>query len=814
MTSGQTANVFGNDNIVVQAMDGKVIIGSDRRNLTLTLYADRAALAAETGSEVSLLSAYRDDVVPLLGRTTEFAALGAWLASDRRVSVRVLTGSAGRGKTRLAVELARSVAEDWHAGFVGAEDFEAFCAARRSERWAWKKDTLVVFDYAASLVTALNGWLKEIIDTRRTDRPKLRLLLLERQAQRQIGWLSELVGRGENDESLAKIALLDPPEPVALEPLDGLEFRREVFAAMLKRKGLAAPQIGEDPIFERHLREHKWGGDPLFLMMAGLVAGEAGVAAALSLSRAELADKLAIRELDRIGRIGAARGIDRDATPRGRFLRRIAALATLVQGASAEAARALAVEEARAVHLSVDLEAVVGALGEALPASEAGKAIGPILPDIVGEAALLAVFGDGGEAVIGGVAAAPRIAAAARTSLKAASATLVRAAQDFAGAGRLEPVAWLDALAESPDIDLGALMEIANALPNETSALREPAVRLFEKILKNSVELQKNSPEADLRPMVSSTLNNLGIRLRALGRHEDAVKAAEESVAIRSRLAAERPDAYLPDLAKSLNNLGACYGALGRHEDALKAVEEGRDIYCRLAAARPNAFLPDLAGTLNNLGAFFGALGRREDALKAEKKAVVIRCRLAAERPDAYLPDLAKSLNNLGNRFSDLGRHQDALKPAEKARDIYRRLATERPDTFFPDLAMSLKNLSIRFGKLGRLQDALKPAEEARDIYRRLAAVHPDAFLPGLAASLGTLGDCFEGLGLAEDSLVAIQQAVQALAGPFLKLPRKHAQWMRMMRQQYIERCEALRQEPDAELLAPIIAALQSLQPS
>ena len=61
--------------------------------------------------------------------------------------------------------------------------------------------------------------------------------------------------------------------------------------------------------------------------------------------------------------------------------------------------------------------------------------------------------------------------AAARTSLGKASATLVRTAQDFAAAGYAEPVHWLDALAGAPETDLGALMEIADALPDTDARL-------------------------------------------------------------------------------------------------------------------------------------------------------------------------------------------------------------------------------------------------------------------------------------------------------------------------------------------------------
>ena len=63
-------------------------------------------------------------------------------------------------------------------------------------------------------------------------------------------------------------------------------------------------------------------------------------------------------------------------------------------------------------------------------------------------------------------------------------------------------------------------------------------------------------------------------------------------------LAAARPDAFRPDLARSLNSLAARLADLGRREDALAAIEEAARIYRELAAARPDAFRPDLEQSL------------------------------------------------------------------------------------------------------------------------------------------------------------------------------------------------------------------------
>ncbi|MEN6337701.1 MAG: tetratricopeptide repeat protein [Phycisphaerales bacterium] len=174
-------------------------------------------------------------------------------------------------------------------------------------------------------------------------------------------------------------------------------------------------------------------------------------------------------------------------------------------------------------------------------------------------------------------------------------------------------------------------------------------------------------------------------------------KAREERVdELKQRLAETSHDTDHVAMAARggwLLELATDSASLGRREEASKAAQEALDIYRRLAKDRPDAFLPELAWSLNNLGDMLRDLGRREEALKAEQEALDIRRRLAKDRPDAFLPDLAMSLNNLGNMLSDLGRREEALKAAQEGLDIYRRLANDRPDAFLPDLATSLRTL-------------------------------------------------------------------------------------------------------------------------
>jgi tetratricopeptide (TPR) repeat protein len=538
----------------------------------------------------------------------------------------------------------------------------------------------------------------------------------------------------------AAISMLDPPEPVELAAIDDLASRRQIFATLLARKraDLTAPELGADAEFDRLLRDEKWSGDPLFLMMAGLVAGTDGVKNALALTHTDLATRIAQRELDRIGRIAAGAGIDsNNRRLPGLVARHMAVLATLCQGLTLADARTLIEEESQRLGSPADINTTLAALRDGLPGAGDGPEIAPILPDIVGEAAIIFWLGSGG--VLSGLGIDPlaSIHRAATTALGRTSQVLVRTAQDFAAAGRDEPVRWLYAIAQATEADLDALIVIANALPHQTMALRELAVELTQSVADRLRSVVIGGDAADgARSALSASLSNLGVRLGALGRREEALAASQEAVDIYRRLAQTRPDAFLPDLASSLNNLGGDLSNLGRREEALAASQEAVDIYRRLAQTRPEAFLPDLAQSLNNVGVMLSNLGRREDALAATQEAADIRRRLARTRPDAFLPNLATSLNNLGIRLSNLGRREEALAASQEAVDIRRRLAQIRPDAFLPDLATSISVMSDVLAALDRHGEAAQAATRALEILAPFVERYPQTYR-GLARTIG-----------------------------------------------------------------------------
>jgi tetratricopeptide (TPR) repeat protein len=170
------------------------------------------------------------------------------------------------------------------------------------------------------------------------------------------------------------------------------------------------------------------------------------------------------------------------------------------------------------------------------------------------------------------------------------------------------------------------------------------------------------------------------------------------------------------------------------------------------------------------------------------------------------------ALNNLANRLSEVGQREAALAPAQEATDLYRQLAAKAPDAWRPDLAMALNNLANSLSEVGQREAALATAQEAVAIRRELAAKAPDAYRPALAGSLAVLANRLEENGDLERALESNREAIELYRPYFRALPQAFVHWILPMCRQYIERCEKLGREADAEILAPIAETLHGMR--
>jgi tetratricopeptide (TPR) repeat protein len=279
---------------------------------------------------------------------------------------------------------------------------------------------------------------------------------------------------------------------------------------------------------------------------------------------------------------------------------------------------------------------------------------------------------------------------------------------------------------QAPD-DLAVAVD--SALPRYSTELLWPAAALARRLY-DTLPATAGSAHRAYR------LDNLAVRLLALGRRDDALIASTHAVEVYRRLAAADSSAFEPDLARALTNLGIRLSALGRWQDAVLATTEAVGVYRRLATTNRTAFEPDLAGALNNLSVMLSDVGLQRGALAASTQALDIHRRLAAVNRTPFEPGLAMALTNHSVVLSNLGQREDALAASTHAVEAYRRLAATDPAAFEPDLARALTNLGADLSDLGRLEDALTTTTHAVDIHRRLVAAHPTAFEPNLARGL------------------------------------------------------------------------------
>jgi tetratricopeptide (TPR) repeat protein len=260
---------------------------------------------------------------------------------------------------------------------------------------------------------------------------------------------------------------------------------------------------------------------------------------------------------------------------------------------------------------------------------------------------------------------------------------------------------------------------------------------------------------------LAGTLINSSVALGDLGRHEEALKAAKESLALVRGLHARRPDAHAAHLARSLINLANRLSDVGHYDEALKAAKEGLALERELHARQPDAYAADFATSLNNLANHLSDVGEYNEALKAAKEGLALRRELHARQPDAYAADLARSLNNLANHLSDVGEYNEALEAATEGLALWRELHARQPDAYAANLARALGNVANHLDAVGHYDEALKASEEALD--RLDGQLGPEV---GDTRAYVKLVRCNARIGLGEpaEGLVEAQEAAAAFA--------------------------------------------------
>jgi|GEM_PF-3290660 tetratricopeptide (TPR) repeat protein len=743
------ADVRRHSAVVVQsASDGRAIVAGEPHLTIVRSHGRRRAVR----SALDVLNPFCR-AVPLVGRETELAGLQAWLTSEKPIAGRGLVGPAGTGKTRLAIELCDwAEAREWRAGFVEQTELMRFLAQQNLGDWGWNDPTLAVIDGSAAVARVLRQWLVELAYHPGVPGRSLRLLLLERHADRDVGWWHDLVTpRSFQEDGL--VDLFEPPEPCSLPRLEASDCHRLTIAGADAAAALCGTAASGVHTTEGDARDTdsaetpSINGEPLFLLMDAISASQGRT------DRLRLAERLAQFELGRLKTLGDDRRL------KGDFLCHMAAFVTLAGGVPVEElGNAIASEQTALGWAGAgDVPDLRQALRDCLSEAdgEDGRTLLPILPDLIGEAAVLAALRPH---------PAPEQAAAIRRAFavggKQCVATVVRSAQDYATGNEHPTLLWLNALVETAT-GPAELMTISDQMPERTVCMIEKATDIDRLAVEAQRRLLDTDNGAENRLTLARCLTRLASRLRDVYRLEDALSASAEAVDIHRALDGDG-DATVPvtDRAQSLLVLAGAACELGRRDESLAASSEAVE-WLRHA---PHAVSrPRLARALAIMSSHLSDLGRREEALAAAEEAVAVHSDLVAEHAEAQAPAVALALLNLAYCHSDLGGIDHALASAEASVDILSGFARRKPDAFRAAYAQALNSSGVYLARVDRVTEALGRSREAIAIQRDLAAAYPEAYRLDLALMLNGLAMTTRRSGDVEGSRSALDEAVAIL---------------------------------------------------
>jgi len=215
-------------------------------------------------------------------------------------------------------------------------------------------------------------------------------------------------------------------------------------------------------------------------------------------------------------------------------------------------------------------------------------------------------------------------------------------------------------------------------------------------------------------PDTLKSMNNLSLSYEALGRHADALKLREETLALqKGKLGTDHPDTLTSKM-----NLANSYAAFGRHTEAVKLNEE----ILALMKAKLGPENRKTLGVMTNLALSYYHSGRMAEALALQEEALKLKqaklsasdpytaaakCNLAwwlATAPDVKLRDPARAVELaakaaqispttpecwcvLGSAHYRISKWKEAIAELEKAHSLRNLIDAGKGTIVFSDAA-------------------------------------------------------------------------------------------------------------------------------
>jgi tetratricopeptide (TPR) repeat protein len=744
------------------------------------------------------------------GREATMRRLEQWCAAPGQITVRLVTGRGGQGKTRLGREFVDRMRDaGWAAGFLeeGATPADLAVLGRIASR------ALIVIDYAEArahqILAVLEAASASPLRPRGRDRSlEIRILLLARDtgdwwddvkralpgtrrlSDGSVLPLPDLEPRAADRPAAALAAMRDlarrlppptadgvlgprvvalsrPPDVFDPRYSNVLNLQMAALVAVLQQVDPVkrAAQDSDEAVLLRHEQKF-WRRTAAHHGLADLKLPDYGTAvAAATLCRAA-DERSAVLVLDRLGTFGRA------TDDLGQVAHWLAGLYPAADGAWWGP---LQPDRLGEYLVGATLKRDSDLFGRLLPGAPAQQALGALRIAARAELHQPHVAGPLRDVV---VRHADRLAVVAATA-----ATQVENPRPLRDA--------LDTVLENTEAHSADgsvfLAELYRAVPLQTTALNAWTLGLAGRLVDQARTVLQaagtpSGAESDAAAdELAHRLNNHALRLSGVGDYQAALAAAEESAAIRRRFAPPIDSVADPQarerlgaLQLSLNTLSGVQAEQQRWDEALITAAEVLWLSEALAQCDPQAYLPYLATALTNYANQLGYVGRFTEAVAPARRAVKLYQQLAAGDSETYLPDVALAFFNLAGCLESVGRPRGTLAAAKNAVANYRRAARISPDSYRADLADACFQHAAVLRTLGAHSQALAAVEESVALYRLLVESAPETHRPGLFRSLNALTPMAADVGRSQQARDASTEALVLCRELYAERPQQY----------------------------------------